>query len=158
MGRRASSTYLDVPETDSVASGARDLRRLPGAGLNAHLGLGFGRLALGAAFVSAPGAAVRMLGVDAAAATRMTWLARMAAVRDAALGAGLLGSVLARGGAPRPWLLAGAFTDAGDAAVLVLAAREGRVDRTRGYLMAAGAAASALVGVGEAVRRPRRPD
>ena len=86
--RRRSSRYpLDASGDDVVASSARRIgsaRRLAAV-------LGAGRLAMGGAFLAYPAASVRLLGVDSATADRVVWLIRMAAVRDAALGAGALG-------------------------------------------------------------------
>ena len=54
------------------------------------LGTGVGRVAIGAAFLAAPALSTRILGLDAATAKRVTFLARMAAARDIGLGAGTL--------------------------------------------------------------------
>jgi peptide-methionine (R)-S-oxide reductase len=108
--------------------------------------LGACRLAVGGAFLAFPVAAVRLLGVDRASADRMSWLARMAAVRDLALGAGVLGAAVTQRGRV-PALLATALTDAADAALIALAARDARVDRVRGLAMAAGAAGAAGAGI-----------
>lgn len=141
-------TYRDVAKPDLVAPPNGALARTRAAGL----ALGLGRLALGTAFLARPVDSVRLLGTDTATANRMAWLARMAAVRDAALGAGAVASVAARRTAAG-WLLAGALADAGDAAVLALAARDGRVDRQRGYLIATVAAIAAGAGAGVAAAR-----
>jgi peptide-methionine (R)-S-oxide reductase len=117
--------------------------------------LGAGRTALGTAFLAFPVASVRLLGVDTASANRVVWLARMAAVRDAALGLGVLGAATARRGRV-PALVASGLVDATDAAVIVAAAREHRVDRARGYLIAAGAAAGAVAGFATAADLLRR--
>jgi hypothetical protein len=119
--------------------------------------LGACRLALGGAFLAFPVAAVRLLGVDSASAARMSWLARMAGVRDLALGAGILGAGVTRRG-PVPALLASALVDAADAALVAMAARDARVDRVRGVATAAAAAAAAGAGFVAAadLLRPRR--
>jgi hypothetical protein len=120
--------------------------------------LGAGRLAIGGAFLAFPVASVRLLGVDRASAARLSWLARMAAARDLALGVGVLGAaVTRRGGVPA--LVATALVDATDAALIALAARDARVDRVRGLTMAAGAAGAAgagLLAAADVLRRRRR--
>src|SRR4051794_33559331 len=137
--------YTDAQDTQSVASPVHRLGMLMGAS----------RVALGSAFLAGPVASVRLLGLDTATATRVTWLARMAAVRDIALGAGAVGSLVVRRGQV-PWLVAGTLTDAGDAAAIVLAVRAGRLDRVRGYLIAGGAVASAAAGLAAAAATLRR--
>lgn len=149
----SGSTYTDVTTPGRVASpdGTSSVTR------SAGLALGLGRLALGAAFLARPVDSVRLLGTDTATANRMAWLARMAAVRDAALGAGAAASLAGRR-TSAGWLLAGALADAGDAVVLAVAARDGRLDRQRAYLVAGAAAITAVVGAGVAgARLGRRP-
>jgi hypothetical protein len=107
--------------------------------------LGACRLAVGGAFLAFPVASVRLLGVDSASAARMSWLARMAGVRDLAIGAGILGAGVARRG-PVSALLASALVDAADAAFVAIAARDARVDRVRGLATAVAAAAAAGAG------------
>ncbi len=106
--------------------------------------VGAGRLLIGAAFLAAPVTSVRILGLDTATAARVAWLARMTAIRDGVVGAGTLASS-ARGGGASGWLLAGAVSDAVDAAVLVSALREGRVAGWPARAIAAGAVAAAAV-------------
>ncbi len=149
--RHSSTTELDVSDVSSVAPTAQTVRYARKIGL----ALGTGRLAMGGAFLAYPVASVRLLGLDSATASRVAWLARMAAVRDAALGAGTVASTAASRG-QSAWLLAGAFTDAADAAVIALAVRAGRLGRGRGYLIAAGAVGTALVGLGSAAGLLRR--
>jgi hypothetical protein len=142
LPRRARSTHVDVPGADLVApNGVSSQHHLRLTAL-----LGAGRVALGGAFLAYPVTSVRMLGVDTASAGRMAWLARMAAARDIALGLGVLGSVATRRGQAAA-LTATALVDAVDAAVIAVAANERRVDRLRGYAMAAGAAAVAVGGL-----------
>jgi peptide-methionine (R)-S-oxide reductase len=107
--------------------------------------LGACRLAVGGAFLAFPVVSVRLLGVDGASAARMSWLARLAGVRDLALGAGILGAGITRRG-PVPALLASALVDAADGVLVTMAARDARVDRVRGLATAAAAAAAAGVG------------
>ena len=109
------------------------------------LSVGAGRLAIGAIFLAAPVASVRLLGLDTATARRTTWLARMTAARDGVLGAGTLVSCAREDGAVA-WLLAGSVSDAVDAAVLVAALREGKVHGWAAQAATAGAIAGALAG------------
>src|SRR4051812_50034673 len=68
--------------------------------------LAAGRLVLAGAFLAAPVPALRAMGADTATAQRISWLTRMMAVRDGALG---LGAALAtrNGGGPRPGVVRG---------------------------------------------------
>jgi hypothetical protein len=111
--------------------------------------IGFGRLLLGGTFLAAPVPATRILGLDTATAKRVSFLARMMAARDVAIGAGTAGS-----GRPRAWLLAGAFADATDAAVLAAALRSGRARGPVAMGVVGGAAVAAAVATAAAVRRP----
>jgi hypothetical protein len=117
--------------------------------------LGAGRLAVGGAFLAFPVASVRLLGVDGASAARMSWLARMAAARDLALGVGVLGAAVTQRGRV-PALLATALVDAADAALIAVATRDARVDRVRGSAVAAGAAGAACAGIVAAADLLRR--
>lgn len=151
LRRRARSTHVDVPDPDIVAqNGAPSQHHLRLTAL-----LGAGRVALGGAFLAFPEASVRTLGVDSASAGRMAWLARMAAARDIALGLGVLGTVTTRRGRAAA-LASTALVDAVDAAVIAVAAHQRRVDRVRGYAMAAGAAAVAVGGLVTAADVARR--
>lgn len=146
--RRARPTHVDVPEAAEVAEVAPER----GKSQRAHsltVLLGAGRLGLGAAFLAFPAGSVRLLGVDSASAARMAWLARLAAARDIALGAGVVGAAVTHRGRI-PALVATSLCDAADAVVVAGAAREHRVDRLRGYAMAGGAAGAALVGLATA--------
>ena len=115
--------------------------------------LAVGRVAFAAVFLAAPVPGVRLLGTDTATAQRVSWLTRMMAVRDGALGVGALSA--ARSGHPRPWLIAGAVSDAVDAVVIAGALNSGRVKGIVPTLVAPGAllvAATGLIGA----RRARR--
>jgi hypothetical protein len=85
-----------------------------------------------------------MLGTDAATARRASWVARMVAVRDLALGLGTLSA--ARTGTAPPWLLAGALSDTGDALAVATALKQGRVGGPGAWLVVAGT--PPLVGLG----------
>jgi hypothetical protein len=114
------------------------------AGALARL-IGVGRVTIGVAFLAAPVASVRILGLDATTAKRITFLARMTAARDLGLGAG----TLAGGGGPASaaWLAAGALADAADAVAIVGARRAGVARGVPAAAIAAGAAASAVAGL-----------
>jgi hypothetical protein len=115
------------------------------------LQLSAGRVAFAAAAMAAPVTFLRLLGADSATAQRVTWVTRMLAVRDGALGVG--GALAARrGSSATPWLVCGAVSDAVDAVVIGRALAEGRV---RGIVPAAVvplAALTAAAGVVTAVR------
>lgn len=113
------------------------------------LGFGIGRVALGTAFLVAPVASTRVLGLDSATAKRVTFLARMAAARDIGLGAGTLSAGPTR--AAVPWLLAGAGADLVDATVLVGALRKGVARGLPAAAITVGAVAGAGIGFGAAV-------
>jgi hypothetical protein len=110
-----------------------------------------GRVVMATGMLAAPELTVRLLGADTATARRVTWLARMLAVRDAAIG---LGGVVAlrREGDARPWLVAGAVSDAVDAVVIAAAVRQGRVGGAGPAALVPGAAAVAAAGLVAAAR------
>jgi hypothetical protein len=122
-------------------------RAVPPAGAMAKQ-IGAGRTAFALAFLAAPVAAARLLGTDTATAQRVVWLTRMMAVRDGAIGVG----GLAAGGGAAPWLLAGAVSDAVDAAVLGTALRQGRLKGLVPTAVVPLAGVTALVGVWTALR------
>jgi hypothetical protein len=117
--------------------------------------LAAGRLALAGAFLAAPVPALRAMGADTATAQRISWLTRMMAVRDGALG---LGAAMAtrNGGDPRPWLLGGAVSDAVDAAVFAAAIKQGRLRGVGPALIVPGGVLAAGAGVLAAARLRRR--
>ena len=45
-------------------------------------GIGGGRIAIGVSFLSSPITFLRLIGLDTASAARVTWLARIAGIRD----------------------------------------------------------------------------
>ena len=120
-------------------------------------GIGGGRIAIGVSFLSSPVRFLRMIGLDTASATRVTWLARTAGVRDVVLGVGTL-VVAVTGRSDTSWLLAGAACDAVDALVTGAAAREGRISRVRGALVTAGAVASVAAGIAAFAAGRSRPE
>lgn len=107
------------------------------------LGTGIGRLAIGAGFLAAPVLSTRVLGLDTATAKRITFLARMAAVRDITLGVG----TLTAGPDAGRWLAAGAVCDLVDAVVIVAAVRKRTLRGALAAGIAVGAVASAVVGL-----------
>jgi hypothetical protein len=100
---------------------------------------------LGGTFLVAPEFSVRLLGLDTATARRVSWLARMAAGRDVALGLGALVSS-ARGRDSAPWIAAGAAADAVDAVVIAQAVRARRLGGVGAVGLVGGAVAAAAVG------------
>jgi peptide-methionine (R)-S-oxide reductase len=129
-----------VTPADSVPPGERFLPRAQAIGT----GIGAARVLVGVTFLVAPVTSVRVLGMDTATAKRVTHLARMAAVRDIALGAGALAGL--ERGAGGGWLLAGAGTDAADAVLIAGALRSGKARGLVASGIALGALASAAIG------------
>jgi hypothetical protein len=113
-----------------------------------------GRSVIAAAIMAAPVMTVRLAGTDTATARRVSWLTRMMAIRDGAIG---VGGVLAarRGGNVAPWLLAGAASDAVDAVVLAGALRAGRAKGIAAALTVPLAGGTAIAGVLTAARLRR---
>ena len=147
---RPAAAEVPLPSTGS-ASRMRDFlepRALAGC-------IGTGRVLLGSAFLAAPVASTRALGLDSATAKRVSFLARMMAARDVAIGAGTAAAARA-GGRPGGWLLAGAFADAADAVVIVGALRRGRANGPVAAGVAGGAVALAAAAAVGGVRGLRR--
>jgi hypothetical protein len=113
--------------------------------------LALGRAGFATAFLAAPVPALRSLGVDTATAQRISWLTRMMAVRDGALAAGAL-LAQRRGGDPRPWLVAGAVSDAVDAVAVAGALKAGRLKGVAPTAVVPGAAVAAALGLVSAAR------
>ncbi len=113
-----------------------------------------GRCALATQFLIAPVATGRLLGFDIATARRVSWLTRMMAVRDGAIG---VGGLLAqrRGVDPTFYLVAGAVSDAVDAVVIADAQRQARLGGPMPALSTGGAAALAVLGGVTAIRLRR---
>jgi hypothetical protein len=141
MRLRNAVTKKDAPSTGSVAS-------LPGSIADPQdiaVAIGVGRIVIGTTFLLAPRFSVRILGVDAASAKRMAFLARMTAARDIGLGAGTLDA--ARSRAVVPWLLAGAAADTVDALAVAGAIKRGVARGVPAAGTVVGAAMAAAVGV-----------
>jgi hypothetical protein len=109
------------------------------------IAVGIARLAVGGVLFGVPVASVRLLSLDTATATRVTWLSRMTAARDGVLGAGTLSSAVLRQGCGG-WMLAGSVSDVADAAILAAPLRAGRVRGPRAVAVTVAAVAVALVG------------
>ena len=112
------------------------------------------RVLVGAATFARPELLPRALGVDRGTARRATPVTRFFAAREAALGAGAL--VAMRSGKDvRPWLIAQAVCDAGDAVALAAATRARHVPAARGAVVALVALAG-VIGSTLAARTLRR--
>lgn len=144
-----------TPDYAQVAPAVLSRRRFPSA-RTTGTAIGAGRALLGATFLVAPAGALRLLGVNTATATRVSWLSRMTAARDGVLGAGVL-AASARGTSTASWLLAGAVSDAADAAALTAALRSRKIGGTGAMAMTAVAAAAAALGAWAAAGAVRRP-
>ena len=118
------------------------------------MAIGIGRVAIGTAFGLAPEFGVRLIGADTATARRVTWLSRMVAGRDVALGVGTVAG--SRRGGGSAWVLAGAFADAVDTAAVIVAMQQGRLRGPGAWLVAVGGPALTAVGLVQAVRLRRR--
>jgi len=116
--------------------------------------LALGRAGFAAAFLAAPVPALRSLGADTATAQRVSWLTRMMAVRDGAIAVGALVADR-RGGDPRPWLVAGAVSDAVDAVVFAEALKQGRLKGIAPTMVVPGAVVAAGLGFVTAARLRR---
>jgi hypothetical protein len=110
-----------------------------------------GRTVLATSMLAAPVATTRLIGLDTATGRRVSWLTRMMAARDGALGIGGLIAVR-RGADPTPWVVGGAAADAVDALVIAGAMRTGRLRGVLPVLVAAGAAVVAALGAATAAR------
>jgi hypothetical protein len=113
-----------------------------------------GRILVGIATFVRPETLPRALGVDRGTARRAAPLTRFFAAREAALGAGAL-YALRSGSDVRPWLVAQAVGDAGDAVALTAATRARHVPALRGAALAL-VALSSVIGTTLAVRTLRR--
>jgi hypothetical protein len=132
----------------------RSLRRLCTDADLVAVAVPAGRVAIAATMFAAPTLTVRSLGTDTATARRVTFLTRMMAVRDGALGAG--GVLAARRGQVGPWLLAAAACDATDAVVVTAAIRAGRLRGPGAAALVPFAAVTAVIQAVAAVRLHHR--
>ena len=111
-----------------------------------------GRTLIAASIMAAPVITGRVMGTDTATARRVTWLTRMMAIRDGAIGAGGVLAARRSGAAAAPWLLAGAASDLVDAVVVGKALRDGRIKGVLPRLVVPVAALTAVAGAATAVR------
>ena len=133
----------------------RNRLRTPGRGARfGVLAAAVGRFGVGAALVARPEVLPRLVGVDSVSAQRMSWVVRLFAVRDAALGAGAAHAVVT-GRPVSSWLVAQAVSDGTDAVAVGLAVRRRDVSAVRGAAVAA-FAVGGCVGLLSAVRRGRQ--
>src|SRR3954470_23324647 len=110
---------LPVPE---VVAGALSVERLA-----------LSRAAVGVSMITRPRSLPRLLGVDSAAAARMSWSTQMLGAREVALGLGALVALRRPDRrAARLWLLAGLLSDAVDALAVGAAVEQGRVSKVTG--------------------------
>lgn len=111
------------------------------------------RIGVGVSMLARPTLMPRVLGVDSVTAERVSWLTRMAGIREVALGAGTLRAIRRSGsgsgsgsgagsGDARAWVLGSAACDAVDALVFAGAAARGRVHPALGWGVAAVAVAA----------------
>jgi hypothetical protein len=131
-----------------VRSWRTDLRRWSGtaaAGATAPTCLAAVRTGVGTVMLLAPGVLPQLLGVDAAARARTSWLVQMLGVREVALGAGVL--LADRSGTARSWAVAGSASDVVDALVVGSAVRRGVVHRSWGSAVALSALAAGAAGL-----------
>ncbi|ABD11637.1 hypothetical protein ThrDRAFT_03262 [Frankia casuarinae] len=108
--------------------------------------LGITRATIGILALSRPVDIIRLTGVDRVTAGRLAWLARLAGIRDLALGTGLLHALITRRDTTT-WLWTGMIADAADVAVLATATTRGELPPMIGTAMTT----AALGGVTAAV-------
>jgi hypothetical protein len=132
---------MPQPSTGRQGPSGRSMRGL----------IALSRCGVGTFALTRPAPMLRLLGYDSTTASRLAWLARLAGIRDLALGAGLI-AALARGDDGRDWLWAGALADAGDAGVFATAGAR----RELAPLPAAASVLAAAGGVGLAALAERR--
>ncbi len=109
------------------------------------------RTGVGVVMLLTPHVLPQVLGVDAAARARTSWLVQMLGVREVALGAGVLSAD--RSGDARTWALAGSACDVVDALAVAAAVRRGAVSRSWGSAVAVSALGAGLVGLARAAQR-----
>lgn len=116
--------------------------------------LSLGRAAAGVSMLTQPRLLPALLGVDSAAATRMSWSTQMLGAREVALGLGTF--VALRKGEPRAarlWLMAGLLSDAVDALAVGAAIARGSVSKITGAAVV-GIASGAVYAQIEALQDP----
>ena len=113
--------------------------------------LGAVRTGVGTVMLLAPHVLPQLLGVDAAARARTSWLVQMLGVRELALGIGVLAAD--RSGGARPWAVASSACDLVDAVVVGAAVRRGAVHPSWGSAVAVSALGAGLAGLAHTRRR-----
>lgn len=105
--------------------------------------LGIARIGIGVGLLVSPVGLARGLGIDAATAKRVGWMARIAGARELAIG---LGTIRAwhRGEPMTGWLAAQAISDGVDSIAFAVTASRGDVGAVRGWGLAAFAASGAI--------------
>jgi hypothetical protein len=116
--------------------------------------IGAARMLAGGAFLVRPNVLPALLGLNAGSRA-MLWVIRLFAVRECALGTGVL-TAARTAGDPLPWLLTVSSVAAAEAAVITAALRRGAITPARGRAFAAADVGSALTGVGALVQMRRR--
>jgi hypothetical protein len=109
------------------------------------------RTGVGAVMLLTPQVLPQVLGVDAGARQRTSWVVQMLGAREVALGAGVLNAE--RSGEVRAWAVAGSACDVVDALVVAAAVRRGAVGRSLGTAVALSALAADASGLAAAGRR-----
>jgi hypothetical protein len=102
------------------------------------------RTAIGGGALVAPRLSGRLFGFDVEASGELPYLSRLFAVRDLALGAGLLAS---HGEARRTWLRIGVACDVSDALAGVVAGARGELGPLTTVLVTAAAVTAAGLGI-----------
>jgi hypothetical protein len=105
-----------------------------------------GRVLAGVAVFARPERFARLVGTDRGTASRAGVYVRLFAARETALGLGTL-NALRSGADVRPWVLASAIGDAGDALAFATATRGRSVPPVRGLAITVAATTGVLVGL-----------
>ncbi|KPM51651.1 hypothetical protein ACG83_32925 [Frankia sp. R43] len=102
------------------------------------------RSAVGLTALTRPVPIIRLAGVDRVTAEKIAWIARLAGIRDLALGLGLL-HAHTTGGKTQPWLVAGLLSDTADTAVLAHATAHHHLPAAYGTVMTLAAGGGAAL-------------
>ncbi|MEX5633751.1 hypothetical protein [Parafrankia sp. FMc2] len=105
---------------------------------------GIARSAVGLTAITRPVPIIRLAGVDRVTAEKIAWLARIAGIRDLALGVGLL-HAHATHRPTQAWLVAGMCADTADTAAFAHAVAHRHLPPAGGTLMTAAAASGAAL-------------
>ncbi len=96
--------------------------------------LGITRCAVGTLVLTRAVDTLRITGIDRLTATHLAWVARLAGIRDLALGAGLL-AALTTNRDTTTWLWAGMIADAADVSVFATSTARGHLPPALGTAM-----------------------